>query len=184
MLPAADFLALALRDAHARRQLEDSERKFRLLAESSHAMIALLQDDGAVYLNPEFVRLSEYSYDELMRTSLWDIIHPDDVDMSRSYRGRRLRGQAAPTGYETRIVTKSGKTIWIDMRASTFEFAGKQTILTTGLDIAERKLWEQDLAKSEACLRTLMDHLGDGVGLTIDGSIVYANPAMGKILGY
>ena len=181
---AADFLVVALRDADARRQLEDSERKFRLLAESSHAMIALLQDDGAVYLNPEFMRLSEYSHDELMRTSLWDIIHPDDVDMIRSYRGRRLRGQAAPTSYETRIITKSGKTVWIDMRASTFELAGKQTILTTGLDITERKLWEQDLAKSEARLRTLMDHLGDGVGLTIDGSIVYANPAMGKILGY
>ena len=181
---AADFLAVALRDADARRQLEDSERKFRLLAESSQAMIALLQDEGAVYLNPEFVRLSEYSHDELMRTSLWDIIHPDDRDMIRSYRGRRLRGQAAPTSYETRIVTKSGKTIWIDMRASTFELAGKQTILTTGLDITERKLREQDLAKSEAHLRTLMDHLGDGVGLTIDGSIVYANPAMGRILGY
>ena len=70
------------------------------------------------------------------------------------------------------------------MRASTFELAGKQTILTTGLDITERKLWEQDLAKSEARLRTLMDHLDDGVGLTIDGSIVYANPAMGRMLGY
>ena len=144
----------------------------------------MLQDEGAVYLNPEFVRLSEYSRDELMRTSLWDIIHPDDRDMIRSYRSRRLRGQAAPTSYETRIVTKSGKTIWIDMRASTFELAGKQTILTTGLDITERKLWEQDLAKSEAHLRTLMDHLGDGVGLTIDGSIVYANLAMGRLLGY
>ena len=181
---AADVLAVALRDADARRQLEDSERKFRLLAESSHAMIALLQKDGAVYLNPEFVRLSEYSSDELMRTSLWDIIHPDDRDMIRSYRDRRLRGQDAPSNYETRIVTKSGKTVWIDMRASTFELAGQRTILTTGLDITERKLWEQGLAKSEARLRTLLDHLPDGVGLTIDGSIVYANPAMGRILGY
>ena len=56
---AADFLAVALRDAYARRRLEDSERMFRLLAESSYAMIALLQDEGAVYLNPEFMRLSE-----------------------------------------------------------------------------------------------------------------------------
>ena len=87
------------------------------------------------------MRLSEYSHDELMRTSLWDIIYPDDVDMIRSYRARRLRDEIAPTSYETRIVTKSGKTIWIDMRASTFELAGKQTILTTGLDITERKLW-------------------------------------------
>ena len=181
---AADFLALALRDAHARRQLEDSERKFRLLAESSHAMIALLQDEGAVYLNPAFMRLSEYSYDELMRTSLWDIIHPDDRDMIRSFPSRRLRDQRAPTSYETRIITKSGKTVWIDMRASTYELAGKQTILTTGLDITERKRWEQGITESEARLRTLMDQLADGVGLLVDGRIVFANPAMARLLGY
>ena len=180
----ADFLGVAMRDADARRQLEDSELKFRLLAEGSQAMIALLQDEGAIYLNPELVRLSEYSHDELMLMNLWDILHPDDREMTRSYRGRRLRDQPAPSSYETRIVTKSGKTVWIDIRASTFKLAGKQTILTTGLDITERKLREQDLARSEARMRTLMDHLGDGVGLTIDGSIVYANPAMGRILGY
>ena len=181
---AADFVAIALSDADARRQLEDSEQKFRLLAGSSPALIVLLQDEGPVYLNPEFVRLSGYSHDELMKASLWDIIHPDDGDMIRSYRGRRLRGQSAPTSYETRIVTKSGQSIWLDMRASNFELAGRPTILATGLDVTKRKRWEQDLAKSEARLRTLMDHLVDGVGLTIDGSIVYANPAMGKLLGY
>ena len=181
---AADFLAVALRDADARRQLEDSERKFRLLAESSQAMIALLQKEGTVYLNPELVRLSEYTHDELMRTSLWDIIHPDDRDMIRSYRARRLRGEDAPAGYEVRLLTKSGGTRWLDIRASTFELAGKRTTLTIGLDITERKLGEQDLAKSEAQLRTLMDHLADGVGLVVDGRIVYANPAMGTILGY
>ena len=181
---AADLLGVALRDADARHRLEDSERKFRLLAESSQAMIALLQDEGAVYLNPELVRLSGYSHDELMRTSLWDIIHPDDRDMIRSFRSRRLRDEAAPSSYETRIVTKSGKTIWIDMRVSTFELAGKQTILTTGLDITERKLWEQSISESEARLRTLLEHLVDGVGLLVDGVVVFANPAMGRILGY
>lgn len=91
---AADFLAIALGYANARRQLEDSERKFRLLAGSSPALIMLLQEEGPVYLNPEFVRLSEYTHDELMQTSLWDIIYPDDGDMIRAYRGRRLRGHA------------------------------------------------------------------------------------------
>jgi PAS domain S-box-containing protein len=176
---AADFLCVALRDADARRRLEDSELKFRLVAESSHAMIAWLQKDGAVYLNPELMRLTGYSHDELMQTSLWDLLHPDDRDMIRSYRGRCLRDQTAPSSYETRILTKSGETRWLDIRASTFELGRKQAILVTGLDITERKLSEQDLLKSEARLRTLMDHLGDGVGLMIDGRIVYANPAMG-----
>ena len=119
-----------------------------------------------------------------MRTSLWDIIHPDDRDMIRSFRSRRLRDQSAPSRYVTRIVTKSGKTIWLDMRASTFELAGKQTILTTGLDITERKLWEQGISESEARLRTLMEQLADGVGLLVDGKIAFANPALARILGY
>ena len=181
---AADVLVVALRAADARRQLEDSERKFRLVAESSQAMIALLQEEGAVYVNPELVRLSEYSHDELMQTSLWDLVHPDDRDMIRSYRSRRLHDQAAPTRYETRIVTKSGATCWLDVRASTFELGGKPTILTTGLDITERKLWEQSISASEARLRTLMEHITDGVVLIVDGTIAYSNPAMGLMLGY
>ena len=181
---AANLLGVAFRDADARRQLEDSELKFRLLAESSHAMIALLQEEGAVYLNPELIQLSGYSHDELMWRSLWDLLHPDDRDKIRSYRGRRLRDQTAPESYETRIVTKAGETRWLDIRASTFELGGKQTILVTGLDITTRKRAEQDLSESEARLRTLMEHLVDGVGLLVDGTVVFANPAMGRLVGY
>ena len=103
---------MALRDADARRRLEDSELKFRLLAESSPAMMVSLQKEGAVYLNPQLMRLTGYSHDELMQTSLWDLLHPDDRDMVRSYRGRRLRDQTAPSSYEARILTKSGETRW------------------------------------------------------------------------
>ena len=181
---AADLLGIALRDADARHRLEDSERKFRLLAESSQAMIALLQNEGAVYLNPEWERLTEYPHAELMRTSMWDIIHPDDHDMLRSHRSRHQDDKTAPTSCEIRVVTKSGKTRWIDIRVSTFELAGKETILTTGLDITDRKLREQGISESEARLRTLMEHLADGVALLVDGAIVFANPAMGRILGY
>jgi hypothetical protein len=71
----ADFLGVALRNAEATPRLEDSERRFRQLAESSQAVIVLHQKEGAVYLNPEFVRLSGYAADELQQTSLWDVIH-------------------------------------------------------------------------------------------------------------
>ena len=155
-----------------------------MVAESSPAIITLTQQEDVVYLNPELVRLSEYSYEELTRTSPWDVIQPADRDKIRSDRGGRPRDQAAPTRYEMRIVTKSGKTRWLDIRTSTFDLAGKQTILTTGLDVTERKLWEQGVSESEARLRTLMEQLADGVGLVVDGTIVFANPAMGRLLRY
>ena len=180
---AGDFLVAALRDGDATTRLEDSERRFRRLAESSQAVIALLQKEGAIYLNPEFVRLSGYTAEELQRTNLWDIIHPDDVQMIRKFRGRRLHGEDAPTRYETRIVTKSGDILWLDVRASTFELSGKPTILTTGLDITERKLWEQDLRAGEGRLRTLMEHLTDGIGLMVDERWVYVNTGLARLVG-
>lgn len=180
---AADLLGVALRDADGRRRLEESERKFRLVAESSQAIIALLQDTGAAYLNPEFARLSGYTREELPKVSLWDIIHPDDREMIRSFRSRRLARQEAPSSYEVRIVTKTGETRWVDMRASTFQLDGKQTILTTGLDITERKLADQGLRASEARLRTLMEHLQDGVSLIVGRVTVYANPGLARLKG-
>jgi len=73
---AADFLAVALRNAEATTRLEDSERRFRRVAESSQAVMVLDQKEGAVYLNPECARLSGYTLDELQRTSLWAISIP------------------------------------------------------------------------------------------------------------
>ncbi len=179
----ADFLGVALNDAHAKQRLAESEQRFRKLADSSHAVIALMQKDGAIYLNPELERLTGYSHDELMAMTLWDLIHPDDRDMIRKYRGRRLQGDEAPIRYETRIVTKSGATRWLDVRASTFELAGEQTILTTGVDITNRKASEQALRASEARLRVLLDHYFDGIAVVEDGRIVYVNPSLSRMLG-
>lgn len=92
--------------------------------------------------------MSGYAADELQQTSLWDVIHPDDVPRIRDYRGRWLDQQGTPTRSEIRIVTKSGDVCWLDVRASTFELSGKFTILITGLDITERKLGEQNLRAS------------------------------------
>lgn len=178
-----DFLGVALRDAEGTTRLEESERLFRRLAESSQAVIALHQKEGAVYLNPQFVRLSGYTAEELARTSLWDVIHPDDVQMIREYRGQWLDQKGTPSGSEARIVTKSGEVRWLDLRASTFELSGKPTILMAGLDITERKVWEQELLVGEGRLRTLMEHLTDGVSLIVDERWVYANSGMARLVG-
>ena len=103
--------------------------------------------------------------------------------MIRDYRRKGLHEQDVPMGCETRILTKSGEVRWLDVRASTFELAGKPTILTTGLDITERKLLEQDLRAGETYLRTLMEHLPDGIGLMVDERWVYVNPGLARLVG-
>ena len=127
--------------------------------------------------------MSGYSADELKKTSLWDIVHPDDVTMIRDYRGSWLGQDRTPPRSEVRMLTKSGDVRWLDVRASTFKLSGEPTILVTGLDITARKLWEQDLRAGEERLRTLMEHLTDGVSLIVDERWVYANPGLARLVG-
>ena len=179
----ADLLGFALRNAEATIRLEDSEERFRQLAECSQAVIGVHQKEGAIDLNPELARMSGYSADELKKTSLWDIVHPDDVTMIRDYRGSWLGQDRTPPRSEVRMLTKSGDVRWLDVRASTFKLSGEPTILVTGLDITARKLWEQDLRAGEERLRTLMEHLTDGVSLIVDERWVYANPGLARLVG-
>jgi PAS domain S-box-containing protein len=51
------------------------------------------------------------------------------------------------------------------------------------LDITERKLLEQELRAGEAHLRTLMEHLTDGIGLMVDERWVYVNPGLARLVG-
>ncbi|MEO2195832.1 MAG: PAS domain S-box protein, partial [bacterium] len=51
------------------------------------------------------------------------------------------------------------------------------------MDITERKLLEQELRAGEAHLRTLMEHLTDGIGLMVDERWVYVNPGLARLVG-
>ena len=164
--------------------IRESELKFRTVAESSHAMIALMQKQGAIYLNPALERISEYTRDELMQLELWDLLHPDDRSMIRNYRGRRLHGKEAPQSYEVRLITKSGAVRWLDVRASVFDLAGEPTILTTGVDVTKRKTSEEAVRAGEVRLRVLLDHYFDGVAVVEHRMLSYVNPTVCRMFGY
>ena len=138
--------------------LRESEQKFRTLADNSYAIIVLMQEQGAIYVNPELARITEYSREELLAIKLWDLLHPDEVEKVRRYRRQRLDGEGPPQRHETRIRTKAGRTRWIDVSASAFRLDDRPTTLVTAVDITDRKVVEEELRSSETRLRTLLDH--------------------------
>ncbi|MEA2054476.1 MAG: PAS domain S-box protein, partial [Candidatus Thermoplasmatota archaeon] len=129
--------------------LKESEEKFRLLAESSTSAIFIYQDDVFKYANPAMEKIIGYSKDDIMRMKFWNVVHPDDVRVVKERGKAREKGRKVePYHYEFRVITKDGKTKWIDFAAANIIYEGKPAGLGTAYDVTERKRAEEALKKA------------------------------------
>jgi PAS domain S-box-containing protein len=133
--------------------LRDSETKFRMLAESSTFAIIMHQGDSWIYANPAAKEISGYGKDDLDGMHFWDIVHPDHKDMVKQRGLDRQQGKVVPDTYEFKIITKSGKEKWVSLTGTAIKYKDKPTVLLSIIDITERKLAEEQLAKQAAQLQ-------------------------------
>jgi PAS domain S-box-containing protein len=137
--------------------LQESETKFRTLAEMATAGIFIYRGEQMRYVNPAAMRISGYSQAELLRMNFWDIIHPDLQALVRERGVARQRGEPVPQRYEVKIMTKGGEERWIDFTASPIEYEGQPAVLGTALDITERKRLAEQLQKYAEELEELVE---------------------------
>jgi len=111
-----------------------------LLAESTASAIFIYQDDVFKYANPAMERILGHSKDDIIGMKFWDVVHPDDIKTVRE-RGqlREEKGEVESYLYEFRVITKDGKTKWIDFAGASIIYEGKPAGLGTAYDITERK---------------------------------------------
>jgi PAS domain S-box-containing protein len=168
----------------ALRSLQESETRFRTLAETTAAGIFIYREERLVYVNPAGVRFSGYEAGQLLGMNFWEFIHPDYRTAIKKRAAARLRGEAVPPDYEFKIMTKSGDEHWMDMTAGVTEYEGKPAVIATLFDVTDRKqaeaekmkLYEQRISEEkrhrlekEAILMDLHDGIG---GITTNISIL------------
>src|SRR5215471_8535437 len=180
----------AIADITAQRRAEEalreSESKFRLLAETTQSGIFMCRENGEFcYSNPAVEAFTGYCSDELRALTIWDIVHPDCLDLVRVHVQSRLRDESVPPRHEVKIITKSGQTRWMDFTARFIEFQREPAILGTALDITESKRIEQQAKQHTALLQTLVANSPFGilVGGT-DHRIRFCNSAFQRIFLY
>jgi PAS domain S-box-containing protein len=128
--------------------LRESEGKFRVLAETSMAGIALYQGENYVYSNPATARIFGCTVEELLKMKFWDWAHEDFKETVRNRGLARLRGEPAPTQYECRIATKGEEERWVIVSVGCIEYMGKPAGIVTFIDITETKRAEEQLRAS------------------------------------
>jgi len=140
-----------IRDIHeqklAEEALRESEKKYSTVVENSLTGIYIDQDEKIVFANNRFAEIYRYPREELMSMESWRLVHPEDRDLTKEMRTRRLKGEDALLEYEARGLTRDGETIWITRRNVRIEYKGRPAILGNIVDITEKTLAEEQLRK-------------------------------------
>jgi len=166
-------------------ELRDSEENFRSLAENASDGILIVTGEGVhVYANRGLSRMTGYRMDELCRTAIRDLVHPDELEgVLRRFR-KRMRGERTQRQYETRVVRKDGTTIPVEITASRTVWKGAPSVLVNLRDITYRSQMERDLRRSEERFRAIFEGSLDAIFLADPdtGRILDANPAAEELL--
>ncbi|NLX01032.1 MAG: PAS domain S-box protein [Syntrophomonadaceae bacterium] len=146
-------LVVAFRDIEARKQAEqrilENERQLKEQYDYLNNLINTMnefcyiydQDFNLTFINKKTTEGLGYTREEMLGRSIFDFVHPDDVEMVRAISQQRLNSLDAGR-YEHRIVCKDGQEILVRIKGSPIINNGKTTgVLILGDDITKyRKL--------------------------------------------
>lgn len=141
-------------DKHAAEQrLKESEECFRLMANNVSDIVATYGTDGIfTYLSPSVSSALGYQPEELIGSSVNDLIHPDDVDRTWAAFGEYL---AAPLGTPApripyRAIGKNGETRWLEAHPTVVRDGEGRPLLIQDIvrDVSAAKELEHTLTRA------------------------------------
>lgn len=103
----------------ARRELEQSEHRFRGTFENAAVGIAHVNLDGSwLDVNERLCEIVGYTKQELLGSTFQDITHRDDLDSDLEQLDQLIKGEIDSYSMEKRYVRKDGSEVWINLTVS------------------------------------------------------------------
>jgi diguanylate cyclase (GGDEF)-like protein/PAS domain S-box-containing protein len=142
----------------AERRLHKIVAQHTLVTQNSRDVIVLADFHGnRSYVSPAVRDLLGWSPEEVVKQSIFELIHPDDLLKAQA--AVRLLGSGVEGALlESRIQKKNGEYVWVEasLRAVRHPVTGAHTgILNMVRDITERKQAEQKLQEAYQAVETL-----------------------------
>jgi diguanylate cyclase (GGDEF)-like protein/PAS domain S-box-containing protein len=165
----------------AERALIHSESNFRALTENANVGILVHHQGRHVFANPLLLSMLGYTLDEFRHTAMKDVVHPDEYEKVSARFLARQAGGAVPHVYETVLQAKDGRSIPVELTATTTTWEGSPGGLVLLQDISERRRAEEQMRK----LSSAVEEIADSVLITNpEGIIEYVNPAFTSTTGF
>ncbi len=176
----------ALREAHT--HIAQSEERWRSVFENSAIGVALTDLSGRfIATNPVYQKMLGYTEEELQQIRFLDVTVEEDRDKNWVLVGELLAGKRQQFQIEKQYRRKDGSRVWV--RNSVSVVPGTELIprflMALSEDITERKQAEEELRRSEAKIRRLVEANVVGiVRFSLEGAIIEANEAFLRMVHY
>jgi len=204
--PAIEFVFDDITERkRAEEALQASEGRLRRITENMLDMVTQTDIEGTCeYASPSFKTVLGYDPKSLLGRSLFELVHPDDLDSTLEIVLKAIATRSTAT-FDYRYKHADGHYVWLQsvgnpLYDETGQISG--TVLTTR-DITDRKHLEEnlrqhsehleelveaktaDLTASARRYQLLVDNMADAV-FTIDlkGNITFLSAQTGKMTGY
>jgi len=164
----------------AENTLRDTNARHSAMIENIGDVIAIVGEDGKTkYQSPNIEKWFGWKPEELIGTSGWDKIHPEDIERIQKEFSKVLEKETASL-VEYRFKCKDGNYKWIELTAvNRINDPAINGILLNYHDITERKKVEEEKAKIYNSIQTAI-YVYDFVKSEND----YINPEYTKLLGW
>ncbi|KQS95549.1 hypothetical protein ASG50_24930 [Rhizobium sp. Leaf386] len=173
----------------AQAELQTSELRSELALESTE--IGIWEWDattGVVSHSHRAREILDIGPEEDLNQNLWlSLIHPDDLARYMDSCIEHAEGRAALARAEVRICRKDNTHKWVEVlgkAVSRDELGRPQQMVGTLLDIHQRKVMEETVARQAHEIASVVDHSPDGI-VRYDWDLrrVHVNPAMRRFTG-
>jgi PAS domain S-box-containing protein len=169
----------------AEEELRQSEQKFRTLADTVSAGIAIIKNGKFCYANQYLLDTTGYSLRELEEMDFLNIIHPDFKEIIRQRQIARLRGENVSPHFEYKVIFKNGNEAWVHQSGGLIDYEGSPATLVTVWDITEEKSIKNALAAEKERLDVTLGSIAECVISTdTETNIITINKAAEGLLGY
>jgi PAS domain S-box-containing protein len=188
----------------AEEELRQSEQRFRDIAENAYEWIWEVDTTGKFTYSSSIVKkILGYEPAKLLGKHFYDLVHPEDQDKLKKTAFDAFAKKKSFRQVLSRNIHRKGRTVWLLTNGVPIlddgELVGYRGSHT---DVTELKRMEeqlrqysehleelvnrktQELVDSEKTYSVLMEELSDGVAISQDGKIVFANRKAAEFVGY
>lgn len=162
----------------AQKALEHQNEILQKIIDNIPVMLCFYDADGSVALiNEELRKVLGFSLEDFQENDVMELCYPDPVYRKHAWEYM----MAAEPGWREFIVErKRGGQVassWANVRLSDGSYVG------IGIDVRQRKRYENRIRESEERYRTLVELSPDGIGVEREGTVRFVNTTACTLLG-
>ncbi len=129
----------------AEKKLQESQRDYSTLVESTNDGIIIIQDGLLKFANKKIFEISGHSAEGVIGKPFHDFVAPECRDLVIDRFNKRVSGAGAANNYEVAIVTKENAKIPFEVNANKIIYKNKPAVMAILRDISSRKQAEEEL---------------------------------------